>query len=110
MCENGRCKFDRWVLQFRSPPSSHCVREGGWELRWRVTRVGKIGVTFCLLFSLLMLALAAHEYYVEGDGRVMVGGPFFAAVAVVVASWVAIFDRVYRWTERALMELRKPVK
>jgi hypothetical protein len=73
-----------------------------------VTRVGKLGVFLCLVFSLLMLALAAHEYYVEGDGRVTVGGPFFAAVAVVVAVGIVVFDIVYRWSESALRELRKP--
>ena len=73
-----------------------------------MTRVGKVGISLCLVFSLLMLALAAHEYYVEGDGRVIVGGPFFAALAVVVALGVGIFDIVYRRTESALRELRTP--
>ena len=58
----------------------------------------------------MMLALAAHEYYVQGNGRVILGGPFFAAVAIVVALGVVIFDRVYRWTESALRELREPGK
>jgi NADH:ubiquinone oxidoreductase subunit 6 (subunit J) len=69
-----------------------------------MTRAAKSGLFVCFLFVVMMVALAAHEYH----GHVMVGGPFFAFLALLVAVGILILDIVYRRTRSALRELRKP--
>jgi hypothetical protein len=75
-----------------------------------VTLGAKAVLLFYLLILLMMVGLGAHEAYINGDGRVIVGAAFLAFLTPVVVLGILIFDIVYRWTGAALRNLRAPTE
>jgi integral membrane sensor domain MASE1 len=73
-----------------------------------MTLVGKIALSVTLLITVAAVALAANQVRIDGDRRVVQGAAIWAFLGVVGSVAIIIFDVVYRWTRRALREMRQP--
>jgi hypothetical protein len=75
-----------------------------------MTLLGKIGLSATLLIALGATALTAYGVHIEGDRRAVFSAGVLAFVALSVSLGVGVFDLAYRWTRRALREIRQPTE